>query len=326
MLIPYFWAESRLQTKSSSKQVTVKRWGWSDISQEDAQALADSRAQQGMERILSGEDVRRRESKDTYGTADGVPIREEVVSRHGNIAITRNSYGSLCLNTPNVFFADVDAQWRGELKIQLLGCMLIVLAGITAGVWQRSFLLGAGLIIGLPWLWAQFNQWINLKRRPLGEEKAKQDNLEAIHAFAARHPEWHLRVYETPAGYRLLAMHDVFDPQSDTTRKALEEMNSDKRFATLCALQSCFRARVSPKYWRTGYRPKELLPKSKWPFPPEHLPRRQAWVTGYDLHSSRFASCRFVERLGSHAVHPDAETVQYLHDKLCQSNASLPLA
>ncbi len=47
-------------------------------------------------------------------------------------------------------------------------------------------------------------------------------------------------------------MHDVFNPQSEITGKALEEMNSDRRFATLCALQSCFRARVSPKYWRAG--------------------------------------------------------------------------
>ena len=326
MLIPYFWAESRLQTKSSSKQVTVKRWGWSDISQEDAQAMAELRSQEAMDRILNGEDVRRREIKDAYGTEDGVPIREEVVSRHGNIAITRNSYGSLCLNTPSVFFADVDAQWRGALKIRPLGCLLILLAGIAAGVWQRSFLLGAGLIIGLPWLWSRFNHWINLKRRPLGEAKAKLQNMEAIHAFAAKHPEWHLRVYETPAGYRLLAMHDVFDPQSDTTRKALEEMNSDRRFATLCSLQSCFRARVSPKYWRAGYKPKEMLPKSKWPFPPEHLARRQQWVDGYETAAARFASCRFVERLGSHAVHAEAEAVQYLHDKLCQSNTPLPLA
>lgn len=326
MLIPYFWAESRLQTKSPSKQVTVKRWGWSDISQEDAQAVADSRAQEAMDRILDGENVRRREIKDAYGTEEGVPIREEVVSRHVNIAITRNSYGSLCLNTPNVFFADVDAQWRGALKIRPLGCLLIVVAGIIAGVWQKSFLLGAGIIIGLPWIWSRLNHWINFKRRPLGQAKAKQQNLEAIRAFAAKHPEWHLRVYETPAGYRLLAMHDVFDPQAEISRDALKALNSDKRFATLCALQSCFRARVSPKYWRTGYKPKELLPKSKWPFPPEHLPRRQVWVAGYEAVASRFASCRFIERLGSSVVHPDAEAVRELHDRLCQSNSSLPLA
>lgn len=326
MLIPYFWAESRLQKKLPTKQITVKRWGWSDVSQEEAQALADRRANEAMTRILNGEDLRRREIKDAYGTDDGAPIREEVVSRHESVLITRNSYGSLCLNTPNVFFADVDAPWRGALSIHPLGCLLIVLAGIITGVVQKSVLLGACIVIGVPWLWSFINHCINQQRRPLAEAKAKQENLEAIRAFAATHPEWHLRVYETPAGYRLLAMHDVFDPQSDTTRKALEEMNSDKRFATLCALQSCFRARVSPKYWRTGYKPKEMLPKSKWPFPPEHLARRQQWVDGYEAAAARFASCRFVEQLGSKVVHPDAEAVRELHDKLCQSNTSLPLA
>ena len=326
MLIPHYWAESRLRTKSSAKQVTVKRWGWSDISQEDAQAMADRRGQEAMNRILNGENLRRRESKDSYGTQEGVPIREEVISRHGKIAITRNSYGSLCLNTPNVFFADVDAQWRGALKGRPLGCLFIVLFGIIAGFWQHSILLGAGIASGIPWLWSQAYRWINRKRRSLAEARTKQESLAAIRAFATAHPHWHLRVYETPAGYRLLAMHDVFDPQGDVSQEALKALNSDKRFATLCALQSCFRARVSPKYWRTAYRPQVHLPKSKWPFPPEHLPRRQAWVAGYERAASRFASCRFVERLGSHVVHPDAEAVREVHDSLSQADSSLPLA
>lgn len=325
MLIPYFWAESRLQTKSP-KKVTVKRWGWSDISQEDAQNVADRRAQEAMVRILAGEDLRRREIRYAYGTEEGVPIREEVVSRHGDIAITRNSYGSLCLNTPNVFFADVDAPWSGALEIHPGIRVLILLVGISAGFWQKSFLLGAGIVIGLPWLMSLIIRLINAKRRPLAEAKAKQESLDAIRAFAARNPQWHLRVYETPAGYRLLAMHEVFDPQGDAAKDALEALNSDKRFATLCALQACFRARVSPKYWRAGYKPKESLPKSKWPFPAEHVPRRQSWVAGYDAIASRFASCRFVERLGSHDIHPATEEVRELHDRLCQTSSSLPLA
>jgi hypothetical protein len=39
-------------------------------------------------------------------------------------------------------------------------------------------------------------------------------------------------------------MHNVFAPTSE----ALVALNLDKRFAALCALQHCFRARVSPKY------------------------------------------------------------------------------
>ena len=66
MLIPYFWAEARLQNKLPERQITVRRWGWSDISQEDAQALADQRAQEAMNRIQSGESLRRREPKAAY--------------------------------------------------------------------------------------------------------------------------------------------------------------------------------------------------------------------------------------------------------------------
>ncbi|MBK8092960.1 MAG: hypothetical protein IPK32_13480 [Verrucomicrobiaceae bacterium] len=326
MLIPFFWAESRLQNKLPTKQITVKRWGWSDISQEDAQALADRRANEAMKRILNGEEIRRREFKDAYGTEDGVPIREEVVSRHENVVITRNSYGSLCLNTPNVLFADVDAAWSGGFKFSYSGCLLVVVAGIAAGVLQRSFLIGACIAIGIPWLCSVIINGINQKRRPLAEAQVKQENLSAIRSAVAAHPDWHVRVYETPAGHRLLAMHDVFDPQGDAAESALNECSADIRFVTLCKLQACFRARVSPKYWRMGYRPREVLPKSKWPFPAEHIPRRQEWVVGYDAIASNFASCRFLERLGSSNVHPEAEAVRALHDHLCQSDSNLPLA
>lgn len=327
MLIPYYWAEARLQAKTpANKQVTVKRWGWSDTSQQDAQDLANRRAKDAIDRILRGEDLLRRETRDSYGLNAGVPIREEVVSRHGEIAITRNSYGALCLNTPNVFFADVDSRWNGAVRVRPLGLVLILIAGMTIGIWQDSIYLALAIILALPWLWVQANNWINHLRRPAGEAKAKQDSLDAIRAFVSKHPQWHLRVYETPAGYRLLAMHDVFDPQGELSKKALEDLQSDQRFARLCALQSCFRARVSPKYWRIGYRPKEHLPKSKWPFPPEHLAPRKRWVEGYEKLAARYASCRFVERLGSTCVHPDAELVKELHDRLCQSDSGQPLA
>lgn len=326
MLIPYYWAESRLQSKSPGKQVTVKRWGWSDISQQDAQAHAEKRAAEAMGRIQSGETLRRRDRTDPYGTEDGVPIREEVVSRHGNVAITRNSYGSLCLNTPDVFFADVDATWEGEIHLRSKGCLLILLGGIAVGIWTKSVPLAIGIMMLTLWLTFFITNWINRRRRPAGEAQAKEDNLNAISQFSATHPEWHVRIYETPAGYRILAMHDVFDPQGAPAKEALQALNSDKRFARLCALQSCFRARVSPKFWRIGYQPEEPLPKSKWPFRPEHLPRRIAWVAGYEALAPQFASCRFIERLGSFQVHPDAEAVRILHDQLCQSDAKLPLA
>ena len=326
MVIPLFWAESRLQNKLPSRSITVRRWGWSDISQADAQSLADKRAQEAMDRIQSGEVLLRRERKAAYDCADGVPIREELVSHHGNAAITRNSYGSLCLNAPNIYFADVDVQPQLLSQFSLRGCLWMVVAGLAAGILTRSAWIGAGLVAGIPILASVIIGKINERRRPAAEAQAKEQALATIRTFAAAHPYWNLRVYETPAGYRLLAMHDVFDPAGEASKKALEELNADKVFVRLCAVQGCFRARVSPKSWRMKYRPPLCLPKSKWPFPAEHLPLRQQWIEAYDQHAFKYASCRFIEALGSRVTHPEAEAVRAVHDEYSRAHSDLPLA
>ena len=108
MLVPKFWAEARVQHRAGRKQVTVRRYGWSDASQQEAQANADARAKEALARILAGEKLHRRDHKIPYNGAEGLPIREEILSTHGDAVITRNSYGAHCLNTPSVLFADID--------------------------------------------------------------------------------------------------------------------------------------------------------------------------------------------------------------------------
>ena len=43
MLIPQYWAEARVQHRSPNRgtQVTLRRFGWSELSQADAQQMAD---------------------------------------------------------------------------------------------------------------------------------------------------------------------------------------------------------------------------------------------------------------------------------------------
>ena len=55
MIVPTFWAEGRVQERLPGKQVTVRRFGWSDESQAAAQALADARAHEALRRLLAGE-------------------------------------------------------------------------------------------------------------------------------------------------------------------------------------------------------------------------------------------------------------------------------
>ena len=80
MIVPDHWAEARKQHRSSGRQVTVRRYGWSTVSEADALAMAETRADEALRRILTGEKVNRREPKVAYNGASGVPIREEVLA------------------------------------------------------------------------------------------------------------------------------------------------------------------------------------------------------------------------------------------------------
>src|SRR5450432_2742742 len=148
MIVPQFWAEGRVQDRQRGKQVTVRRFGWSDSSQEEAQASADARAQDALQRLLAGEVLPRREPKTAYNGADGVPIREEILSRHGETIVTRNSYGARCLNTPNVFFADIDFEEKTQVGLTQLICLLGLGAAAFAAWLTKSKVVG-GIVAGL---------------------------------------------------------------------------------------------------------------------------------------------------------------------------------
>ena len=90
MIVPDHWAEARKQHRSSGRQVTVRRYGWSTVSEADALAMAETRADEALRRILTGEKVNRREPKVAYNGASGVPIREEVLAGIGNPSAIRS--------------------------------------------------------------------------------------------------------------------------------------------------------------------------------------------------------------------------------------------
>ena len=152
MLIPEFWAEARVRHRGTdargrNRQWTVRRFGWSQFSQADAEAMAQQRADAALQRIMAGESLPRREAKVPYNSADGLPIREEVLERleHGAV-VTRNSYGAHCLNTPDVLFADLDFEpdLRAGAIIALIMVTVIVL-GLT--IWRFGALHAVGVTL-----------------------------------------------------------------------------------------------------------------------------------------------------------------------------------
>jgi hypothetical protein len=123
MIVPACWAVARGQQRAGERQVPLRRFGWSDAGQDDAQAMADARAAKAMQRNVSGEPMPKREltrePKVPYNCAAGLPIREEIAGRQGSVVVTRNSYGARCLNVPDMLFADIDfapgSAWRASL-------------------------------------------------------------------------------------------------------------------------------------------------------------------------------------------------------------------
>lgn len=323
MIVPDFWAEGRRQEKIAGRQVTVRRFGWSDVSQEEAQRLADERVNEAFARIIAGEDLARRERKVAYNGAEGVPIREEVVARHGETVITRNGYGSLCLNTPDVLFADIDFNTEPSCLIFFGVWLNYTLGSLALGIWLRSWLIGvvAGVVsLFLALMTASFLKFLYISFRG-GDELLAWRRLER---FVERHIEWRLRLYRTPLGMRVLAMHRTFSPRDPTVTEFFSAVGVDPIFARMCWNQNCFRARVSPKPWRIGIE-RHIRPGG-WPPNPTYLPARREWIQEYNKAAVNYASCRFIGEIGTGANDKAVLEVQRLHDDLSQAISDLPIA
>jgi hypothetical protein len=326
MFVPSFWAEGRVQGRIKGKQVTVRRFGWSETSPEAAQSMADERATDAFRRMESGEKLDRREPKVRYNGADGVPIREEVLERHGDVAITRNSYGARCLNTPDVLFADVDYEGDPGMSLRVSGMLLVLVAACAAGgAALDRFVTGLG--VGIVTAIVLYNVLENRRKarraRGGGPEQAA---LDRIRRFAAEHPRWHLRVYATPAGLRLLAGHRTFTADDPEVAVFFSEIGTDPVYRRMCQNQKCFRARLTPKPWRIGIQ-EHLRPRpGVWPVHPDRMPLRERWVANYEKTAGDFAACRFMETLGAGRMDPKAEEVARLHDRLSGAESGLPIA
>ena len=347
MLVPDFWAEGRAQSRTRQRQITLRRFGWSTTSQDDAQRMADERAQQALDRALAGERQARRDPKVPYNGAQGVPIREQVVSRHGEEVITRNSYGALCLNTPRVLIADVD---YGDLPRSdwfnfYLGLLLLLAAAGGATVvhyvtwhsgwsvqwnelqWQLLLMGGAFIGGGLGWALVEGIELVRERFQRRSEARLPELAKQRIDDFAAAHPDWGLRVYQTPAGLRLIATHRLFKPDEPAVADFFSAVQADPVYVAMCRHQKCFRARLTGKPWRMGMdahiRPRGAV----WPVAPDRMAERDAWLAAYDARVLSFAACRFDKALGPPLMSLDVAPVVQLHDSAAQAlKPDMPLA
>lgn len=327
MIVPEYWSEAKSTVRLNGRQRTVMRYGWSDDSEADAHAKAKQRVTEALARLQAGEKVRPRDPKVPYNGADGLPIREEIVARHDDAVVTRNSYGALCLNTPDVVFADVDVEPRSHFLVSVTAFFVIVtvvaaglLAAQAAGIWLA---LGVAALVG-----AALS--VPIGRRIAAFVQRQQDDpvdlaRKRIEDFASRHPDWQLRLYRTPMGYRVLVMHETFDATGPAAFAFMEAIGTDPIYLRMCRNQKCFRARVSPKPWRIDM--EHIRPRpGVWPISEERMHARREWVREYERKSKGFAACRYEKTLGRGRVDRKCDDIRRVHDRYCRAESGFTIA
>jgi hypothetical protein len=249
-------------------------WRQSDISQTDAQNMANIRASELEKIYRNSGDV-----PDKYLYSDRM-LREPIVKEVFGSIISRNGYGSLILNSSNIMFVDIDFPKIG---------------------WFVSFL--------------------NLfKKSPI---EPCSEILDKVRFWTISHPGWGWRVYSTAAGMRLIATHQLFDPESPQVHQVFEELGADPLYRVLCKVQKCFRARLTPKPWRCNF----MAPPKKWPWKnSEDEYQFDNWLRLYESKSKDFSVCHLLAVIGSDFVHPDINPVLSVHDEYTRVALKMQLA
>jgi hypothetical protein len=314
MIVPDYWAEARRQYKRAGKQVTVRRYGWSMASQADAQLMAEARADDALQRIVAGESLARLEHKSAYNGADGMPIREEVLARHGEVVITRNAYGARCLNTPDTLFADIDFHPDRGAKPALLAFAVLSVGAVVAGIALASWGAALGLLF-VALLAAAPVASLFTRLVVAAGGGAERLARKRIADFVAANPAWNLRLYRTPAGFRVLATHQPFEAKAQAVQRFFAQVSADPVYVRMCTNQNCFRARLTAKPWRIGISAHMRPRPGIWPVRPESVAVRNGWIADYEAKAAAFAACRFVESMGSGVVHRAVKAVVDLHDR-----------
>ncbi len=286
MNIPRYWAKAESSVTIKGQPYHFVAYKGSDQGPQQAQQLANA---------TLAERITRKERGEKLGSypKHGAPLREEIIQEILNYQeriaiITRNAAGSLVINTARVMFIDVDLMqislWRGQSLGQIL---------------KNIFGFGS---------------------KPKPREELV---LERIHQWHANHPDFGMRIYQTKAGFRLLVTHALFDPNSSEVAQIMKDLECDNRYRRLCAIQSCFRARLTPKYWRIKLeRPPVRYP---WESPEQELLQRE-WEVVYHQKIEKYDVCKLVEILGNTSIHPEAKIVMDLHDRYVMSAEAKPLA
>jgi hypothetical protein len=156
-------------------------------------------------------------------------------------------------------------------------------------------------------------------RGPSPEEETLTRLREALKAYGLAT----FRIYRTASGYRVMAIDRDFNPTATDVQALMKSTGTDPAFSQLCQVQKSFRARLTPKPWRMD----KQTPPGQHPREDAELRDRFAqWLSEYERDAAGYATCQYLETVGSGRISENARPLQLLHDQITRSDQSLPLA
>lgn len=282
MKIPAYWARARLDPSGRpDPQGVAIAFGWSDVSPEEARAAATARAQRVAAAIR---DWTRGEDHDLAAAWSYYPLERP-------------------LREPVVEWLQDDAGERiGAITRNAYGCYVL-------NTPRAAFV---DLDLPPPARLGFFARLLG--RRP---EPPKDDVVERVRAWVDAHPGAGLRLYRTTRGYRALLTSQGLDPTGPEASALLEGLGADPLYARLCAVQECFRARLTPKPWRIGL-PAPQTAYFPWDDDPARLRRFLEWDRGYQAARAGRAVVVPVGAFGAPEVDPEVAPILALHHRWCE--------
>ncbi|MCP4900333.1 MAG: hypothetical protein GY906_25475 [bacterium] len=293
-----YWAREKVtvQKPGDRHPFEIEVCGGSTHDIDDARNQARTLAERVRNAIASGRPPVR------YLYSDR-PLREEVLDelQHQGEqigAVTRNSYGSRVLNTTKAMFIDIDMDgYRNPATGKQAGThpwfSFVSKKPAPQGFWKKV---------------KQIFEDDSAERR----EGAFQTALTHIEQEVKRHSGLAVRVYRTYGGYRCLVTDRTFDPTDSQSTKLLERFMSDPLYIKLCKVQECYRARLTPKYWRCNGSP----PPARFPFRDDREEKRyRRWQERYEQEIRNYSTSTFVASFGPKTIDDSIRPVIELHDR-----------
>ena len=293
------------------------------------------------------------------------------------LIVTRNSYGAQVANVDNIAIIDVD---NDDLLRHIypddythhgfMPAFLVNQSNPTSKIkiwfFVIAFILIASVIawLGLSWLWllvvmfgATAYLWQQASARDKTRTQKYADDAASLLPYmtdliinrVANYPNESFRLYQTPAGFRIIATHDTISPSDKLVEEWFEYFHADANYVRLSQAQQCFRARLTAKPWRmteveNNKLAKDIPAKDFW-FGSDNtdvdnsieqrqdaLKARKQWIVDYDRFAQGYRACHYVESMAGKEVANNSKVqasiddfVQW-HDRACQVNKALPMA